>query len=164
MMSLRAHSCLLYLPTFYYALTCVFKYFEPLVKFLRLIVKCLFWRSRCLLCRVATPSGSCWRLPRRQCQRKTGGGPRWSWRPQRVCACCLKTRPTRFWRRWGTVLLCPQTVWHKHHPSRQGAGWETTKCLQVSLKKKAASLPIWWLSCCKKTAVVGLCGVTIFVI
>lgn len=37
--------------------------------------------------------------------------------------------------------LCPQTVWHKHHPSRQGAGWETTKCLQVSLKKRQHVCP-----------------------
>lgn len=32
---------------------------------------------------------------------------------------------------------------------------KTTKCLQVSQNEKAASRPIWRLSCCKRTAVVG---------
>lgn len=74
--------------------------------------------------RVATPSASYWRLPRRRCQRMTGEEPRWSWRPQQVCACCLKTRPGIFWGRWGTFSLCPQTVWHKHQLSRQRSGDE----------------------------------------
>jgi len=34
-------------------------------------------------------------------------------------------------------------------PSRE-RDEKTTKCLQVSLNEKAASLPIWWLSCCKE--------------
>lgn len=91
----RHRSPLMFAVFTYLWLTCV----------LCLIMKYLFWQFRfLLLCRVATPSGSCWRLPRRQCQRTNGRGPRWSWRPQRVFVCCLKTRPMLFWRRWAATF------------------------------------------------------------
>lgn len=142
----------------YLRLTNTFFRLPSLMKFLSVIMKCLLSLPCCLFCRVATPSGSYSRLPRRQCPKKNGVGPQWSWKPRQACVCCLKTKPVIFWRRWGTFSLCPQTVWHKHHPSHQRAGWKTTeKPLLTSVtEEKAASLPIWWLSCCEKNSCCGI--------
>lgn len=98
----------------------------------------------CLHCRVATPSGSCWRSPRRRSPKRRGVAPPWSWRPRQVCECCPRRKPTLFWRRWEACILRPQTGANTTRPAmRQHEKPPGNHRLHVSLKK-AMSLPSWW--------------------
>lgn len=113
--------------------------------------------------RAVIPSVNCWRLPRRRFRRRSGKGRQWSWEPQQVYACWLRSRLRASCRRWGAFFPLPSDILAQTPVVPPGTGMrKPLNACKCHWTKRQQVGPIWRLSCCKRTAVVGLCGATIF--